>query len=170
MPHNHLQTLSHQRRPQPQVLRLLAVASDISLLLLVHHSFATSGMFLICAARVDTYFAGLVRSFLQTSFELAWYIACTVPLGSLPMGFLRCMGLDPLFPFAGRKDGGCWSVLGPFSRASRSNLKLTSLTSRSQPVRDTRTISQRRPRSWPKKRRKRRRKSLSRMAKNHSTL
>ncbi len=41
------------------------------------------------------------------------------------------MGLDPLFPFAGRKDGGCWSVLGPFSRASRSNLKLTSLTSRS---------------------------------------
>jgi hypothetical protein len=41
------------------------------------------------------------------------------------------MGLDPLFPFAGRKDGGCWSVLGPFSRASRSNLKLTSLTSSS---------------------------------------
>ncbi len=30
-------------------------------------------------------------------------------------------------------EGGCWSVLGPFSRASRSNLKLTSLTSRFLP-------------------------------------
>ncbi len=29
--------------------------------------------------------------------------------------------------------GDCWSVLGPFSRASRSNLKLTSLTSRFLP-------------------------------------
>ncbi len=58
-------------------------------------------------------------------------------LGTLHVPFLLVlfpwaspMGLDPLFPFAGRKDGGCWSVLGPFSRASRSNLKLTSLTSR----------------------------------------
>jgi hypothetical protein len=23
------------------------------------------------------------------------------------------MGLDSAFPFAGRTDGGCWSVLGP---------------------------------------------------------
>ncbi len=59
-------------------------------------------------------------------------------LGTLHVPFLlvlfpwaSLMGLDPLFPFAGRKDGGCWSVLDPFSRASRSNLKLTSLTNTS---------------------------------------
>ncbi len=60
----------------------------------------------------------------SSSHSLRHSLSCSIPRFSL--------GNPPFlsFSFAGHKDGGCWSVLGPFSRASWSNLKLTSVTSK----------------------------------------
>jgi hypothetical protein len=59
-------------------------------------------------------FVGLIILFLLISFEI---FSLCVPSQIVLVLFWES---SHFFPFAGCKDGGCWSVLGPFSRASRS--------------------------------------------------
>ncbi len=82
-------------------------------------SFKTWQTYYTYQALAVTFFGVFMSLSLLLSFDLFWSFYPKVIL-------LFSSGIHSIFPFAGTQGWRCWSFLGPLSRASRSNLTLTS--------------------------------------------
>jgi hypothetical protein len=121
----------HAQQPSPNCLiptaAQMALSNSFSsyfTALTSSFSVALHQISLICAVPDGIYFAESMGLSLLAFSDLYMF------LSSFPKVFFS-LG-NPLtfaFLFAGCKDGGCWSVLSPFSRVSRSKHMLNFLTS-----------------------------------------
>ncbi len=117
-----LSTLRRRSLQRPRESAPLAVRRAISLPFSHPLSSVLPRISLIYAVQDVTSFVGLMVLFPRISFEI---FSLCVPSRVVLVLFRESTHFS--LSFAGCKDGGCWSVLGPLVEQEKVNLKLTSL-------------------------------------------